>query len=125
MTKTVKIIVTGRHTQESRDKFLDLPGCEMVFCENEDDIKTEDLKDAQIFVGHIKPDLASMMPKLGFVQLFSAGANGFDWLPENVNLANAYGAYGGAIAEHMLTITLMAMKRMPEYLEIQRMLGCV
>lgn len=54
------------------------------------------------------------MPALRFVQLFSAGAGGFSWLPENVVLANAYGAYGDSIAEHMLTTTLMAMKRMPE-----------
>ena len=59
------------------------------------------------------------MPKLRFIQLYSAGANGYSWLPREITLANAYGAYGESIAEHMLTTTLMAMKRMPEYLRMQ------
>jgi len=55
--------------------------------------------------------------------LFSAGANSYGWLPEQITLANAYGAYGESIAEHMLTTTLMAMKRMPEYLDMQKEQG--
>ena len=59
------------------------------------------------------------------VQTFSAGANGYSWLPETVMLANAYGAYGDSIAEHILTTTLMAMKRMPEYFEMQKEQGWI
>ena len=40
-------------------------------------------------------------------------------------LANAYGAYGDSIAEHILTTTLMAMKRMPEYFEMQKEQGWI
>lgn len=63
------------------------------------------------------------MPKLRFVQLYSAGASNYGWLDDSTILANAYGAYGDSIAEHMLTVTLMAMKRMPEYLEMQKEKG--
>ncbi len=119
MKEPVKIIVTGRHTEESKAKFRDLPDSNVIFCEKAIDISPEELADVQVFVGDIRPCLSDLMPKLRFVQLFSAGANGFDLLPENVMLANAYGAYGGSIAEHMLTTTLMAMKRIPEYLHMQ------
>lgn len=123
MKEPVKIIVTGRHTEESRRKFRDIPDSCVIFCEREDDISPEELEDVQVFVGDIRPCMTEIMPRLRFVQLFSAGANGSELLPETVMLANAYGAYGGAIAEHMLTTTLMAMKRMPEYLEMQHRQG--
>ncbi len=117
---TVKLIVTGSHSEETRQKFLRLPDCETVFAADAGDIRPEDLQETELFAGKITPELYSRMPRLRFVQLFSAGANGYEWLPESVTLANAYGAYGDAIAEHMLTVTLMAMKRMPEYLEMQK-----
>ena len=113
------ILITGRHTEESIRKFQSIPGCRAVFAEDPKNIAPEDLRDAEMFAGFITKDLLSKMPNLRFVQLFSAGANGFTWLPENIVLANAYGAYGDSIAEHMLTTTLMAMKRMPEYLKMQ------
>ena len=59
------------------------------------------------------------MPKLRYVQLFSAGANSYGWLPERVKLANAYGAYGESIGEHMIATTMMAMKRLPDYVHMQ------
>lgn len=113
------IIITGRHTEESIRKFRSLPDCRLVFAETFQQIPEEDLQEASIFVGYITEELASRMPRLRFVQLFSAGAGGFSFLPPQVVLANAYGAYGDSIAEHMLTTTLMAMKRMPEYLHMQ------
>lgn len=59
------------------------------------------------------------MLQLRYVQLFSAGAGSYGWLKENVKLANAYGAYGESIGEHMLATTLMAMKRLPDYIHMQ------
>ena len=114
-----KVIILRKHTEESLEKFRNIHGCEFVFSETLEGIRTEDLKEAEILVGGVTPELLPEMPKLRFVQLYSAGANGYAWLPENIVLANAYGAYGDSIAEHMLTTTLMAMKRMPEYLKMQ------
>ena len=120
ITMPVKIIVTNKHTQQTIRKFQELPDAEIIFAPNRDEIKAEDLADAEIFVGSLKPDMAAQMPKLRYVQLYSAGANGYAWLPEHVILSNAYGAYGDSIAEHMLTVSLMALKRMPEYLNMQQ-----
>ncbi len=117
------VIITGRHTEEMKHRFLRLPDCRIVFVERLEDISPEDAAEAEILTGFVTKEALARMPRLRFVQLFSAGANGYAWLPERIVLANAYGAYGDSIAEHMLTTTLMAMKRMPEYLSMQQRRG--
>lgn len=116
---TTKIAVVGRHTDESIQRFMSLPNSSIIFAERAADISPGTLADVELFVGGVTPELVAQMPKLRFVQLYSAGAGSHTWLPEHITLANAYGAYGDSIAEHMLTTTLMAMKRMPEYLDMQ------
>lgn len=120
MSELQNVIITGHHTEANIKRFQSIPGCEIVFAEKIADIPEEAFAKTEIFIGMITKDIFSKMPKLRFVQLFSAGANAYSWLPENVVLANAYGAYGDTIAEHMLTTTLMAVKRMPEYVNNQR-----
>ncbi len=115
---TTKIIVSGEHTEETRQRFLSLPDADIVFVDSYRDVKEEDL-DAEVFVGHLNKELAEKMENLTYVQLYSAGANKYEWLPEQVRLANAYGAYGESIGEHMITTTLMAMKRMADYVHMQ------
>lgn len=118
-----KIIVAGAHSEESVRRFRQLPNCSVVFVQDLETIRPEDCRDAEILVGFITRELIKKMPRLRFVQLYSAGANGYGWLPPDITLANAYGAYGDSMAEHMLATTFMAMKRMPEYLEMQRRQG--
>ena len=114
-----RILVIGDHSEESIRRFRALPNCSLVIAENVRDVPQEELRETEIFVGLPYPELVRQMPRLRFVQLYSAGANTYSWLPKEVVLANAYGAYGESIAEHLLTATLMAMKRMPEYLHMQ------
>ncbi|MBO6054534.1 MAG: D-2-hydroxyacid dehydrogenase [Oscillospiraceae bacterium] len=118
-----KIIMTGKHSERTMQRFQELPDAEILFVGNAREITPEAAAEAEILVGGVTPELVERMPKLRFVQLFSAGANNFAWLPKHITLANAYGAYGDSIAEHMLTTTLMAMKRMPEYLRMQERQG--
>lgn len=115
----VKIIISGEHTDEVKQRFMALKDAEVVFVRNNNEIKDEDLKDVEVFVGPLNKDMVERMPKLRYNQIYSAGANTFNWLPDRVKLANAYGAYGEAIAEHMITTTLIAMKRMKEYMHMQ------
>jgi len=117
--KPAKVLILGTHTEKSLRRFRELPDCSLVVAERAQDVRPEDLRDAEIFVGTPSPELIQQMPRLRFVQLYSAGADGYSWLPKEITLANAYGAYGESIAEHMLTTTLMAMKRIPEYLRMQ------
>lgn len=120
MSELKKVIITGHHTEENIKRFQSIPGCEIVFAEKIGDIPEEAFADTEMLVGFPSKDVIAKMPKLRFIQLFSAGANGYEWLPEEITLANAYGAYGDTIAEHMLTTTLMAVKRMPEYVKNQQ-----
>ncbi|MBR3392675.1 MAG: D-2-hydroxyacid dehydrogenase [Firmicutes bacterium] len=120
MSELKKVIITGHHTEENIKRFQNIPGCEIVFAEKIGDIPEEAFADTEMLVGFPSKDVIAKMPKLRFIQLFSAGANGYEWLPEEITLANAYGAYGDTIAEHMLTTTLMAVKRMPEYVKNQQ-----
>ena len=119
----VKIIITGHHSDETIRRFNDLPDTDIIFTEQPEELTDEELSGTEIYAGDLTPDLQSRMPDLRFVQLFSAGAGSSLWLPEHITLANAYGAYGDSIAEHMLTVTLMAMKRMPDYLDMQKEQG--
>ncbi len=119
---SVKVIISGSHTEKTIQRFRKL-NADVVFVPSLADADPKDLAEAEIVAGGVNPQLLEQMPKLRFVQLFSAGANNYGWLPEQIILANAYGAYGESIAEHMLTTTLMAMKRMPEYLDMQKEQG--
>ncbi|MBE6109798.1 MAG: D-2-hydroxyacid dehydrogenase [Erysipelotrichaceae bacterium] len=119
---SVKVIISGNHTEKTIERFKKL-NADVVFVPSLADADPKDLAEAEIVAGGVNPQLLEKMPKLRFVQLFSAGANSYGWLPEQITLANAYGAYGESIAEHMLTTTLMAMKRMPEYLDMQKEQG--
>ena len=57
-----KIIVTGQHTEETRQRFRNLPSCRVIFAEKTEDIRPEDLADAQIFVGAVSRELVKQMP---------------------------------------------------------------
>ena len=62
----------------------------------------DQVKDANVIIGNIPVDILKNIPNLEFVQLNSAGTNGYSDSPEfpkNVVLANATGAYGVAISE--------------------------
>ena len=56
------------------------------------------------------------MPRLRFVQLLSAGADGTDFaaIPEQVTLASNVGAYAEPIAEHVVAMTLALARRLPQ-----------
>lgn len=82
----------------------------------------EQVKDANVIIGNIPIDILKNIPNLEFVQLNSAGTNGYSDnpdFPKNVLLANATGAYGVAISECILAGILTLMKHMPSYIQNQ------
>lgn len=82
----------------------------------------EQVKDANVIIGNIPIDILKNIPDLEFVQLNSAGTNGYadnPDFPKNVALANASGAYGVAISECILAGILTLMKHIPSYIKNQ------
>lgn len=82
----------------------------------------EQVKDANVIIGNIPVDILKNIPDLEFVQLNSAGTNGYadnPDFPKNVALANASGAYGVAILECILAGILTLMKHIPSYIKNQ------
>lgn len=82
------------------------------------EVTKEDAVTADVIVGNIAPDMLKDCSKLKLMQLNSAGTDGYTAegvLPQGATLANATGAYGLAIAEHMLGVLLTMMKKIVKY----------
>lgn len=86
---------------------------------NKKDVHEEDLKDTEIVFGNISPALCNTSDSLKWIQLDSAGADGYETLSEDILLTNASGAYNTAISEHMLACTLAVVKNLYRYREQQ------
>lgn len=73
---------------------------------------------ADIIVGNLAPSLIQGSKNLKLMQLNSAGTDGYTAegiMPPQAVLANATGAYGLAISEHMLGAVLCMMKKLDKY----------
>ena len=71
-----------------------------------------------VIIGNVEPKLVSKAKNLKWLQLNSAGANTYcqpGILPDGVLLTNATGAYGLALSEHMLALTMAMMKKLYVY----------
>ena len=82
----------------------------------------EMVKEADIIIGNIDPDLLEYAEHLEWLQLNSAGADAYvkrGVLPENVMLTNATGAYGPGVAEHMLAVLFSLQKKLHLYRDNQ------
>ena len=82
----------------------------------------QDFAETEALVAIPSPDLLPKFKKLRWLQLFSAGTNGYTEgadFPENVQLTNATGTYGLTISEHLLTMALVLARRFNVYAEQQ------
>ena len=87
---------------------------------NQDDLAPEDVDGTDVIIGNIPHYLIKYAHKMKWLQLNTAGADGYpELIPDGVKLTNASGAFGLAISEHMLGMTLMLMKRLHQYRDNQ------
>lgn len=94
------------------------PKGEFVF--NEGDYSKEALAEAEVVIGNPPPEMLHSLDKLRFIQLGMAGSDNYRGrLREGMLLANASGAYGLAIGEHMLASLLMLIKKLHLYRDNQ------
>lgn len=114
----MKLVITVPVTEEKKEMFR-LEGTETVFA-SEKDINTDLLKDTDVVFGNISVELINAIPSIKWVQLSSAGANNYATLRDDIVLTNCSGAYGEAIAEHMLACVFAVEKNMFRYYDMQK-----
>lgn len=84
------------------------------------DLDREMIKSADVVVGNIPVDILPECTRLKLLQLNMAGSDAYAGkLPAGAELANASGAYGLAISEHMLGMLLVLMKKLDIYRDNQ------
>jgi phosphoglycerate dehydrogenase-like enzyme len=84
-------------------------------------IDPSDQGDTEIIFSNPDPKTLGAYPKLRWIQLTSAGADGYnaDTVAPQTTVTNATGAYGHAISEHMTAYVFSLYKRLHQYRDCQ------
>lgn len=81
-------------------------------------VEARDVENVDMIIGNLNPQILKHCKQLKLLQLNNAGTDGFTAdgiLPAGALLANATGAYGLAISEHMIGSLLCLMKKLDIY----------
>lgn len=112
--KTAEILVMLPFDEEHKRRLAEAaPGCKIIYSKD-----PADGFDAEIIVGQFPPERLHEAKNLRLLQLSFAGADRYvapGVLPEHVTLACATGAYGLAISEYMVAVTLALSKKLHLY----------
>lgn len=88
---------------------------------NKKEAKLEDLANAEAVIGNLPAGLLNQVPTLKWVHLESAGADRYvKALRPDIQLTNSTGAYGQAIAEHMIASVFYFYKKIDQYARSQK-----
>lgn len=112
------ILVTIPVDDEVRTRFEETAPNEQFHYVPAEEVVREDVASADIIIGNVSPDMVQASPRLKLFQLNSAGANTYclpGILHEDTILCNSTGAYGVAIAEHMLASIFALIKKINRY----------
>lgn len=105
------------------------PNCEQLFRPSTglrysaDGVSLRELARATVILGCAPPQSLQVAANLKWLQTWSAGVDPYlapGVLPEGTVLTSAVGAYGAAVAEHMLASVLALFRRLPDYRDAQR-----
>jgi phosphoglycerate dehydrogenase-like enzyme len=114
----MKILVVIPINEQEKQRLQEvMPEAEFIY-EASNDITELLVKSADIIIGNVSPKYIKGTEKLKWLQLNSAGTDGYceaGVLPEGAYLTNATGAYGLAISEHMLGMLLEIKKKLNLY----------
>lgn len=111
------LVVIPLNDKEKEKLQSKMPEAEYIFISTKE-ITDELVKSADIIIGNVPPKYIKGSKKLKWLQLNSAGTDGYceaDVIPEGAYLTNATGAYGLAISEHMLGLVLEIKKKLNLY----------
>ncbi|NMM65934.1 D-2-hydroxyacid dehydrogenase [Clostridium sp. P21] len=114
----MRILVVIPLSENEKQKLKSkMPEAEYIFISTKE-ISDEIVKSADIIIGNVPPEYIKGSKKLKWLQLNSAGTDGYceaGVIPEGAYLTNASGAYGLAISEHMLGMLLEIKKKLNLY----------
>lgn len=111
------LVVIPFNNNEKKILQSKIPDSEYIFIKSEQ-INEELVKSADIIIGNVSPQYIKGSQNLKWLQLSSAGTDGYceaGIIPEGAYLTNATGAYGLAISEHMLGMLLEIKKKLNLY----------
>lgn len=115
--------LTSEREQRIRETASSL-GFEIKVLKKGNGYEASELSDCEILFGSFSPKELPLAGSMRWFAAASAGVNTYVadelYCHPDVILTNSSGAYGVAIAEHMLTVILMLMRRMREYEAQQR-----
>lgn len=117
------ILVKNDIFTEQQFKKLEITaeGCELTLVG--DEISEELLSRANAIIGNLPPEKLADCRALEWLQLNSSGADAYansGFIPPEVSITTATGAYGIGIAEYMIAMLLNMMKRIPSYYNNQK-----
>ena len=103
-----KILITLPVSEKHKGLFeANAPAECIVYCDAKQ-VSVSQVSEANIIIGHIPVSMRAKAKNLEWLQLQSAGTDGYTdgALKEGVILTSATGSYGIAISEHMLGMVL-------------------
>ncbi len=119
------VLIVGTFTPEEQDRLQAAGAGAALSFRTDDAVTAEDLRTADALIGNLPPAmLESACGRLDWLQLMSSGADAYAGSEilrsRGVTLTTATGAYGVGIAEYMVAMLLVMMKKIPTYLDWQK-----
>jgi phosphoglycerate dehydrogenase-like enzyme len=123
--ETVKLLLISRLDAPFQAVLQDeFPQLRIVDCHRERERVAEEIRDAEIVYGRVKPEEFARAERLKFIQHSAQGVESF-FFPElvtsGVQLANAKGIWTVPVAEHVLALILGLFRKLPQAVEKQRL----
>lgn len=112
-----KILFVIDVDEKTKEKIQTLDA-EISFMDKKD-VTPEVINQVDAVVGNLPVNLLNQSQSLKWVHLESAGADRYTTLNSNIMLTNSTGAYGKAIAEHMIASVFYFYKKIREYAKNQ------
>ena len=97
-------------------------GCNVLFVPGRE-VTEEQVSEANVIIGNVPAKMIRGSEHLELLQLESAGADAYlapGLLSESTVLCNATGAYNRTVSEHAVALTLMLMKKLHLYRDVQK-----
>ena len=120
----MKTVLVTLPVEERHKKTLESAGpeCRFVYC-GMNGATPELVQEADVILGCVPAGMIQASPRLGLLQLYSAGTDPYivpGVLDQHTVLTNATGAYGKAVGEHAFALVLTLQKNLHRYRDSQR-----